>query len=123
MHASRLSALCIDCNVEDLGEASRFWSQVLGREPVPPTSPGPYIPLADRPGELSIDVQKVSHSPRVHLDLETDDVEAEVKRLEALGAKRVSYVKDWWVLEAPTGQRFCVVPARRPMPANSTRWD
>jgi len=48
----------------------------------------------------------------VHLDIETDDVEREVARLEGLGARRLRRVRDWWVLEAPTGQRFCVVPAR-----------
>jgi hypothetical protein len=45
----------------------------------------------------------------VHLDIESNDIEAEVRRLEALGAKRVEQVQTWWVMEAPTGQRFCVV--------------
>jgi hypothetical protein len=47
----------------------------------------------------------------VHLDIEADDIEAEVQRLERLGARRIAQVHSWWVLEAPTGQRFCVVPA------------
>jgi hypothetical protein len=34
-----------------------------------------------------------------------------VQRLEKLGAKRIEMVRTWWVMEAPTGQRFCVVPA------------
>jgi hypothetical protein len=45
----------------------------------------------------------------VHLDIEADDIEAEVRRLEALGAKRVAQVQTWCVMEAPTGHRFCVV--------------
>jgi hypothetical protein len=49
----------------------------------------------------------------VHIDIETDDVAAEVARLEALGAKRVAQVKTWWVMESPTGQRFCVVRPQR----------
>jgi len=53
----------------------------------------------------------VSHPGRVHLDIETDDIEAEVRRLEKLGAKRVRAVHSWWVMEAPTCQRFCVVRA------------
>jgi hypothetical protein len=53
----------------------------------------------------------VDHPSRVHLDIETDDIEAEVRRLEALGAKRIKEVQTWWVMEAPTGQRFCVVRA------------
>jgi hypothetical protein len=46
----------------------------------------------------------------VHLDIEADDVEAEAQRLEALGAARVAAVHDWIVMQAPDGQRFCVVP-------------
>ena len=46
----------------------------------------------------------------MHVDIETDDVDAEVERLEQLGGRRVAAVKSWWVMEAPTGQRFCVVP-------------
>ena len=45
----------------------------------------------------------------MHLDIETDNIEAEVERLEKLGAKRVVKIHSWWVMEAPTGQRFCVV--------------
>jgi len=61
-------------------------------------------------------LQKVEHESRIHLDIESDDKEAEVDRLEALGAKRVAQIKRWWVMEAPTGQRFCVVnPQRGPM--------
>ena len=39
--------------------------------------------------------------------------DAEVKRLEKLGAKRVAKVRTWWVMEAPSGQRFCVVRVQR----------
>ncbi len=59
-------------------------------------------------------VQAVDHPSRVHLDIETDDIEAEVERLEALGARRIAHVKGWWVMEAPTGHRFCVVRPQRP---------
>jgi len=54
----------------------------------------------------------VDHQSRLHLDIESDDVDAEAARLEALGARRVEKVKTWWVMEAPTGQRFCVVRAK-----------
>lgn len=39
------------------------------------------------------------------------DVDAEVCRLEALGARRIARIKSWCVMEAPTGRRFCVVPS------------
>jgi uncharacterized protein (TIGR02246 family) len=61
---------------------------------------------------MHVEVQKVQHASRLHLDLEADNVEAEVRRLQALGARRIAAVKSWVVLEAPTGQRFCVVPSR-----------
>jgi len=58
------------------------------------------------------------------IDSETDDVEAEVRRLEGLGAKRAEKVRDWWVLEAPSGHRFCVVPPQRPdFEDQANRWD
>ena len=50
----------------------------------------------------------------MHLDIETDDIEAEVRRLQLLGAVLVERVKSWCVMEAPTGQRFCVVRACTP---------
>jgi len=43
------------------------------------------------------------------IDCQTDDQEAERERLEALGARVVSRVKRWIVMEAPTGHRFCLV--------------
>ena len=50
--------------------------------------------------------QKVSHASRVHLDIETDDIEAEVKRLEALGAKRIEKIETWWVVRTPLDTAF-----------------
>ena len=73
-----------------------------------------YTELADTPADLHIEVQQVSHPSRVHLDIETDDLDAEVERLEKLGARRVAFVRRWWVMEAPTGQRFCVVRMKHP---------
>ena len=69
--------------------------------------------LQTPPNGLSIEVQKVEHPSRVHLDIESDDVEAEAARLEKLGAKRIEKIQTWWVMEAPTGHRFCVIRAKR----------
>ena len=77
--------------------------------------------LGDTPGDLHIEVQKVTHPSRVHLDIETDDVDAEADRLEAIGAKKIAFVKRWWVMEAPTGQRFCIV--RTKFPARGVAWN
>ncbi len=115
MHKSRLGALGIDCQVEDLTAHLRFWSEALGYA-MPAnavTEDGKYGLLEGPEGEVKIFLQRVDHPPRVHLDIETDDVAAEVARLEKLGAKRVADYPRWVVLEAPSGHRFCVVRAQR----------
>ena len=115
MHKSRLGGFIIDCQTEDLEGAAAFWSRALGLEMERLDDPAEanYIALRNQPGELHVEVQKVPHPSRVHLDIETDNIEAEVKRLESLGARRISNVRSWVVMEAPTGQRFCVVKAQR----------
>jgi predicted enzyme related to lactoylglutathione lyase len=124
MHRSRFCGFVIDCKTEDLDAAARFWSGVLGREVDPPSADSPtYRGLKVRPQDPIMLVQKVDHESRVHLDVETDDVDAEVARLEALGAKRVAKIRTWWVMEAPTGQRFCVVrPQRGPLGDDANVW-
>jgi predicted enzyme related to lactoylglutathione lyase len=111
MHKSGLTGFIIDCRTDDLDAAARFWSEALHLPLQAGNDPG-YRKLAEGPGGLNIEVQQVDHPSRVHLDIRSTDVEAEVKRLEGLGAKPVSRVRDWVVMEAPTGHRFCVVPAR-----------
>lgn len=115
MHKSQLAGFIIDCNTENLEAAAAFWSAALGLEQTRSEDPAEaqYIGLMTPPDDVHIEVQKVDHPSRVHLDIETDDIEAEVARLEALGARRIGDVRRWVVMEAPTGQRFCVVRAGR----------
>jgi predicted enzyme related to lactoylglutathione lyase len=113
MHKSKLAGFIIDCRTDDLNQAAAFWGAALGM-PVresPADEAALYKRLEDSAHGLNIEVQKVEHASRVHLDIETDDIDAEVSRLEKLGAKRIQAVRTWWVMEAPTGQRFCVVHA------------
>lgn len=111
MHKSKLAGFIIDCDTKDLHSAADFWSQALGMESraLPGEEGEKYVRLVDPNEELHVEVQKVNHQSRVHLDIETDDIEAEVERLQALGAKRVETVGSWCVMQAPTGQKFCVV--------------
>ena len=126
-HRSRLSGFIIDCQVDDLGAAADFWVQALGcsvadRDAGDGTSE--YQMLGDTPGDLHIEVQKVVHASRVHLDIESDDVDAEASRLVALGAKKIAFVKRWWLMEAPSGQRFCVVKMKYPERGTPAKaWD
>ena len=125
MHRSRLSTFVIDCQSEDLERATSFWSQALGRSVKPPEpDSGNYRELSTSRDEPLLLIQKVDHPGRIHLDIEADDLDAEVRRLEALGARRVEFIKRWWVMEAPTGQRFCIVrPQRGPLEADtSNEW-
>ena len=126
-HRSRLSGFIIDCNTDDLDAAADFWSQALGcsiADRNAGDATADYQMFGDTPGDLHIEVQKVSHPSRVHLDIESDDIDAEAQRLERLGAKKIAFVKRWWVMEAPTGQRFCVVRMKHPeRGATPTTWD
>ena len=125
MHKSKLAGFIIDCQTTDLAGAARFWGGALGLSvaPLPGVEGQTYARLADPRQPLNIEVQTVEHPSRVHLDIETDDVEAEVRRLEALGARRVAAVQTWWVMQAPTGQRFCVVRQSSPdFASTATSW-
>jgi hypothetical protein len=125
MHRSKLSTFVIDCNGADVDTAAEFWSRALGRSvaAVGPDADN-YRALAVSEQEPVLLVQKVDHPSRIHLDIETDDLDAEVRRLEGLGARRVAHIHTWWVMEAPTGQRFCVVrPQRGPLDERANVWD
>ena len=115
MHHSRINGILIDCNVDDIDAATRFWAETLGR-PLDPDHPGTrdnYRMLETPPGEISVQIQRVDHESRVHIDIETDDIPAEVARLEKLGATIDKQMERWVVMRAPTGQRFCVVRVQR----------
>jgi predicted enzyme related to lactoylglutathione lyase len=126
MHHSRLCAVLIDCNTADVDEAAHFWAAALGR-PVDldhPMSRDNYRMLATPTDEPIVEIQRVEHESRMHIDIETDDIPAEVRRLERLGAMVVDRPERWVVMQAPTGQRFCVVRVQRPgFPKNANRWD
>jgi predicted enzyme related to lactoylglutathione lyase len=125
MHHSRLCAIIIDCNTSDLVGAAEFWSSALGR-PVnldKSGNPAKYRALETPAGQIQCEVQIVEHESRVHIDIETDDIEAEVARLTRLGAREVQRIKTWVVMEAPTGQRLCFVPPQLPdFPRGANRW-
>jgi Glyoxalase-like domain len=126
MHHSRLCAVLIDCQTADVDQAAGFWGAALGR-PVDldhPGTRGPYRMLETPPDEPIVQVQRVEHQSRVHLDIETDDIPAEVERLGKLGASVVNRLERWVVMQAPTGQRFCVVRVQRPgFPKNANHWE
>lgn len=121
-HPSRLCHFVID--VSDLDQGVAFWSAVLDatEEPLAPSSRRVYRRLRLPDSEIRVLLQRTSdpkhHKERMHLDLESDDVEAEVRRLEALGATRWDHQQerghDFWVLRDPWGNEFCVLQPEFP---------
>jgi predicted enzyme related to lactoylglutathione lyase len=121
-HRSRLAHFVID--VDDLDKGVAFWSAVLDaiEEPLLPQSMHVYRRLRLPDSDVRILLQRTDdpkvHKERMHLDLETDDVEAEVKRLEALGAKRWDHQQergfDFWVMRDPWDNEFCVLQLNFP---------
>ena len=126
MHRSRINGILIDCNVDDIGEAARFWAAALGR-PIDSDHPGTrgnYVMLETPPDEISVQIQRVEHESRVHIDIETDDIAAEVERLEKLGATVDRRMERWVVMRAPSGQRFCIVRVQRDgWPTGANSWE
>ena len=111
--------LTFDCT--DLDRAATFWQAALGYV-ADGVIEGRYVSLSGH--GLAMTLQRVdepkSVKNRMHLDLLVDDVEEEVRRLEALGASRLTpaarqeFGQTWFVLADPEGNEFCV--ARDPSP-------
>src|SRR5271154_3600396 len=115
MHRSRINGLLIDCKTDDIDTAAEFWAAALGR-PVDMKHPGTrgnYRMLETPPDEVSVQIQRVDHESRAHIDIETDDIPAEVARLERLVTKVDERKERWVVMRAPTGQHFCIVRVQR----------
>jgi hypothetical protein len=123
MHRSRVYALLFD-TPED-SAAAAFWSAALGVT-ARPVADEPQFTRLDQalPGLVTI-VQAIDDAPRFHLDIETDDVEAETARLLGLGAVEVSQWLECHVLRAPGGHLLCVIPVHSDpgvFDAGATAW-
>ncbi len=115
MHKSRLAAFVLDSHVNDIEQANNFWEQALGMPCVRSDEDwkDTYSSLETPDSQPNLLIQKVEHQSHIHLDIETDNIEAEVKRLQKLGARVHKKMERWVVMEAPTGHRFCVVNPQR----------
>lgn len=125
MHRSRIGVVLLDFPDESHEPAQQFWSDAVGREAVPQPGDPLYASLGVI-GTLKLEVQRTGPGtpPRVHLDVETDDVSAEVERLMGLGATIESQPEHFTVLRDPSGMLFCVVPVQtgQHFDANATTW-
>jgi Glyoxalase-like domain len=103
----------------------RFWQAATGRE-LSRNERFPEYHGARLSEHLGLLVQQLEDGEaRVHLDIHTDDMDAEVARLEALGAVRVSQERLWWIMRDPAGLLFCVIPEPGGSldDGNAQRWD
>ncbi|MEV1143339.1 VOC family protein [Micromonospora sp. NPDC049799] len=114
MHRSRVFALIIDAPTDEAAQATAFWSAALGARAEPYAPEPQFTTLHEALSGIITAVQAVDDAPRFHLDIETDDVEAETARLLALGAVQVARWQECRVLRAPGGHLLCVLPQETP---------
>jgi hypothetical protein len=125
VHRSRLIGVVVDCPRESFDAALCFWAGALGATASPEPGGSRFVRLGDVRGALEWLAQPVAPEERAfHLDFETDDVEAEVRRLEALGARRKKHVRGaHWVMIAPSGHELCVLRVQTAdWPAGAITW-
>jgi hypothetical protein len=110
-HRSRLAILLLDLPPEHHAGGSAFWAGATGRVAAPDPADADWASLGAFADGFHLEVQRTGAGtpPRWHVDVETDDVPAEVTRLEALGARRHRDMGFSWQLTDPAGLVFCVV--------------
>jgi predicted enzyme related to lactoylglutathione lyase len=112
--------LVLDC--ADPHKLAEFWSAAIGYTTL--GGAGSYMLLIDETGQQPklllqhVDEPKAGKN-RMHFDIETPTVDAEVARLEALGAFRVEdprceHGTTWVVMNDPEGNEFCVCDGGQP---------
>jgi hypothetical protein len=125
-HYSRLYKIVIDVPPAEHHREVAFWSAAVGQQLKQGEQFPEYHGVALHGQEFGLLIQRLGDGPaRVHLDIHTDDLAAEVARLEALGAERVEFVHSWWILRDPAGLLFCVIPEPDGSlnDNNAQRWD
>lgn len=125
-HHSRLNVIVVDVPPASHDRELEFWQAATG-QPLTQIQRYPEYHGAVLAGsQIVLLVQRLGDGPaRVHVDVHTDDLAAEVARLESLGAERVEQGHSWQVMRDPAGLLFCVVPdpPGTLTPDNSHRWD
>lgn len=111
MHRSRLVGILFDTPAAQAGAEVAFWSEALGTASYSPPGEEQFTALIGAVPDFFTVVQAVGDdAPRYHVDIETDDVTAEVARLTALGAESVARWKEAFTMRSPGGHVLCVVP-------------
>ena len=105
-----VTAIVIDVPGEQHPDEVAFWGGATGKDLVRLSHPE-YHGARLSPALVMLVQELGEGAPRVHLDIHTDDVDAEVARLTALGASQVDRLENWAVMRDPAGLPFCVVQA------------
>jgi Glyoxalase-like domain len=125
-HFSRIYTIVVDVPPADHDRELAFWRDASGR-PLDELTQHPEYHGSELHGQqVALLVQRLGEGPaRVHMDIHTDDLEAEMARLERLGARRVEQTAQWWVMRDPAGLPFCVLPdpPGTLTEDNAQRWD
>ena len=109
-HRSHLCTIVIDAPAEVHAETAEFWGAATG-------TPQQQLRFDEFHGarlheSLILLVQRLGDGEaRVHIDIHTDDVRAEVARFVALGASVIEAHDEWTIMSDPAGLPFCVVTA------------
>ena len=130
-HRSRLTAVLVDVPAAAHDAATSFWSAAFGRDVNRVDNHPEYAFLGQVTPGIEFMVQALQTprggdaQPRVHFDIESDDVDAEVARLAKLGAVEVERVQSWVIMRDPVGTTFCVVrvQVKDAFEAHATTWD
>jgi hypothetical protein len=124
-HYSRLSKVVIDVPPADHDRELAFWSAAAG-QPLTRFDTHPEYHGAALGQDFGLLIQRLGQgAARVHLDIHTDDLPAEIARLEKLGAERVQQAHSWQVMRDPAGLLFCVIPESPGAldESNAHRWE
>jgi predicted enzyme related to lactoylglutathione lyase len=100
---------------DDAGRIARFWANILRRD-IAARSEERALIAEVAPAEPWIGFARVPEAKqatnRMHIDLEAEDLDAEIARIEALGARTISEHRepfwDWNVMADPEGNEFCL---------------
>ena len=123
-HHSRLDKIVIDFDPAHHDAAVAFWGGAIGDTFEQIERYPEYHGMRLAHNQISMLTQRLQDGrSRIHLDFHTDDAEAEVQRLEALGAKRIREINGWWIMEDPAGLPFCFIPDKRINETNAHRWE